>query len=394
MPDDILLRKVLLPELHWKRTWSRPLTGTVHFEVDKASDFEVCPRCATPSSSTYDHRTVLLKDAPLRDKSIVLHVRKRRLFCKQCKKPFTEPVAGVRKGARCTERYCRKILWACERFSDLKAVRQAYRCSSGFVYHTLYRHLELQRRKRLYPWPRAVGIDEHFFRRNRGGWRDFASVIVDFKHKRVIEAVDGRTKDELDAALCHIPGRENVNWVVMDLCDPFKNFARGFFPNATLVADKFHVLRLLSPAINRRRKDITGDRRSLPVRRLLLRNAPSLTPQQRWALRTWLAEHHELRELYELKEALHSFYRIRGPDRAAYALTALTDRIASSTVPEVRTLRGTLMKWRREVLAYFVCRLTNGPTEGFNNKAKLVNRRAYGYRSFRNYRLRLLNACA
>ena len=38
--------------------------------------------------------------------------------------------------------------------------------------------------------------------------------------------------------------------------------------------------------------------------------------------------------------------------------------------------------------------LTNGRTEGFNNKAKVVKKRAYGYRSFRNYRLRLLNACA
>ncbi len=52
------------------------------------------------------------------------------------------------------------------------------------------------------------------------------------------------------------------------------------------------------------------------------------------------------------------------------------------------------MRWRREVLAYWQTRATNGMTEGFNGKAKLVKRRAYGYRSFTNYRLRLLNACA
>jgi len=45
-------------------------------------------------------------------------------------------------------------------------------------------------------------------------------------------------------------------------------------------------------------------------------------------------------------------------------------------------------------LAYFRTRSTNGMTEGFNGKAKLVKRRAYGYKSFTNYRLRLLNACA
>ena len=68
--------------------------------------------------------------------------------------------------------------------------------------------------------------------------------------------------------------------------------------------------------------------------------------------------------------------------------------MALSSLPEVRTLRTTLLRWRREVLAYFLCRLTNARTEGFNGKAKLVIRRAYGYKSFANYRLRLLNACA
>ena len=52
------------------------------------------------------------------------------------------------------------------------------------------------------------------------------------------------------------------------------------------------------------------------------------------------------------------------------------------------------MRWRGEVLVYWRTRATNGMTEGFNCKAKLVKRRAYGYRSFTNYRLRLLNACA
>jgi len=72
----------------------------------------------------------------------------------------------------------------------------------------------------------------------------------------------------------------------------------------------------------------------------------------------------------------------------------LTDHLTASPLPELLTLRRTLMRWRKEILEYFATGLTNGRTEGFNNKAKLVKKRAYGYRSFRNYRLRLLNACA
>jgi transposase len=396
MPETILIRRLLLPELHLTDTRFVPGSSRTHVYADKESAFEVCPRCATPSHSVYDHRSVVAKDAPVRDKLIVLHIRKRRFFCKTCQKAFTEPIAGIKKGARTTERYQRGVLWACENFSDLKAVRRAYRCSAGALYKALYKHLELRRRRHLsYPWPKVIGIDEHFFRRNKKlGIGEFVSVVVDFKGRRLMEVVQGKRGAELEAALAHIPGRENVHFVALDMCDSFKSFATSFFPNAKLVADKFHVLRLLNPAINRRRKAITGDRRSLKVRRWLLRNGKDLEPLHRGLLNHWLEDFPELREVYHLKEALHGFYRIRGPNRAAKALTAMTDRMASSLLPEVRTLRRTLMKWRTEILAYFATRITNGRTEGFNTKAKLVKRRAYGYRSFNNYRLRLLNACA
>jgi transposase len=62
--------------------------------------------------------------------------------------------------------------------------------------------------------------------------------------------------------------------------------------------------------------------------------------------------------------------------------------------PEVKRLRSTLKRWSEEILGHFKCGLTNAQTEGFNNKAKVVKRMGYGYRSQNNFRLRVLNACA
>ena len=394
MPETMLLRRLLLPELKFRRSWRKIGTGLLGIEAEKESAREVCPHCATPSTSIYDHRTVAVRDSPLRDLSVRLIVRKRRFSCRPCGRPFTEPVPGIIPGYRSTERYRRSLLWACENFSDLTQVRRAYRCSSGYLYKALYTQLELQRRKRLYPWPTVIGLDEHFFRRGRGGFRQFVSMVVDFKNRRLFELVEGRTVGEMEAALSYIPGRENVRHVVIDMCDPYRSFASRFFPNARLVADKFHVLRLLSPAINRRRRLIEGDRRSAALRRLLLRSRYRLEFAERLALDQWLWNHPELRALYEAKEAMHSLYRTRARERAKVALGSLTDRLAGSELPELQTLRRTLMRWRHEILEHFATGLTNARTEGFNNKAKLVKKRAYGYRSFRNYRLRLLNACA
>ncbi|MBK7844484.1 MAG: transposase [Bdellovibrionales bacterium] len=57
--------------------------------------------------------------------------------------------------------------------------------------------------------------------------------------------------------------------VVLDLSDSYKSFVREFFPNSQMIADKFHVLRLLNPALNRYRKQVTGDKRTSPLRKLL-----------------------------------------------------------------------------------------------------------------------------
>lgn len=194
--------------------------------------------------------------------------------------------------------------------------------------------------------------------------------------------------------LAHIPGRENVKNVIIDMCDPFKKFAREFFPNTCLIADKFHVLRLLSPSLLRRRKEITGDRASARARRLILMSSHKLDYSKRLALQTFLSAYPEMAELYSWKERLHGFYRIKGYNRAVIAFTYMTDDMAHSKLPEIKTLRRTLMKWREEILNYFKTGLTNARTEGFNNKAKVVKRMGYGYKQFRNYRLKVLTACA
>ena len=129
MAEDSFSRYLLLPELRLLETralaktdWEGPSLA------EKVSPMEVCPRYATPSTSMYDRRWVRLKDEPLRLRRTILSVRKRRFWCGV---PLHEPLAGVRKGYRTTERYRRRVLWACEHFIDLKSVRETYSQADG-----------------------------------------------------------------------------------------------------------------------------------------------------------------------------------------------------------------------------------------------------------------------
>lgn len=384
------LRFILLPELKMMTHWQSQKFRT-HYKCAKDSTFEICPKCAVKSFTVHDRRWIVVKDQPIRASGVRLHVLKRRFRCPECKKVFTEPVSGIRKGFKTTQRFRLGLKWACENFLDLKKVQRAYNCSAGLVYRVYYEQLELKLRERQNnPWPKTIGIDEHSFKRGFRR-REFASILIDYPNKKIFEVAHGKTADSLTATFAHIKGRENVRNVVLDMSDPFKKFARENFPNAKLIADHFHVVRLLNPMINKARTEITGDKRSNPVRRILLFNGQRLEYFERKALHQWLEYHPKLKEIYHFKEALHGLYRCRGYDRAKRALTNLLDRMALSLLPEIISLRKTLMKWRIEILNYFDTGLTNARTEGFNNLAKLLQKRAFGFRSFKNYRLRLLS---
>ena len=363
------------------------------FTIKKESSTEICPRCATPSNSKYDRRAVTVRDAPIRGSGVIFKIHKHRYYCRPCRKPFTEPIDGILPKKRTTQRFRRDLLWACENFSDLTKVRRAYQCSSAFIYRVLYEQLEVKLRQYQYPWPRSIGIDEHFFSR-RNGFSEFATVVTDMTNKRLRAVVHGKTRLQLTEQLSHIEGRENVRWVAMDLSDTYKGFIFNHFPNAKIVADKFHVLRLLTPHLIKRRKDIASDRMSSKAKRWLTMSSKNLDYFDRKAIWKFLENHPELKELYDWKERMFALYRIKGYERAKRALEFMLQDMEKSLLPEIQTLKRTLTRWKNEILNYFINRLTNARTEGFNNVAKLVQKRAYGYKSFRNYRLRLLSACA
>lgn len=294
-----------------------------------------------------------------------------------------------------TERLKRKVLWACENFQDLKRVQKAFFVSTGFVYGAFYQILELKRRNNLYPWPKIIGIDEHSFQKRRRDQIPFVSVVVDHKNKRIFEVVDSKSKARLTESLASIPGRHLVQWVTCDLSDSYKSWIKEFFPNAQIVADKFHCLRLLNGALIKERSQLEGNKWNQKVRRLLLCNAHDLDCFDKSDLWQYLNQkgHERLKALYIAKEKLYTLFRTRGLNKARWALHKMIEQFKTSEIQEIKRLGKTLWRWANEILNYFLTRLTNARVEGFNGKAKLVKKQAYGFRSFKNYRLRLIGAC-
>lgn len=237
MPDLNLADEMLPKELKFLAT--KIYRNGYMWEVEKIrNEFEICPKCANKSSVQCGVVYAVVREAPLREKPLWLRIKKHRYFCKACRKPFTEPVEGVWPRRRSTSYYRKFIASDCESYTNLSLVREHHGCSSGFLYQVHYETLKTKLRERLNsPWPKVLGIDEHFFTR-RNGFTEFATVFCDLKKRRLFEMCLGKDKKSLMEIMDQYSGRENVQVVVIDLSNGYRSIVKKLFPNAKIIADK------------------------------------------------------------------------------------------------------------------------------------------------------------
>jgi len=107
-----------------------------------------------------------------------------------------------------------------------------------YQHHIKKRVSELSSR----PCPHILGIDEHFFSRKKG----YATTMVDLKNNKVFDVVLGRSEASLQGYLSRLQGRDQVKFVVMDLSETYRSIVQRYFPNAKIIADRFHVIRLVN----------------------------------------------------------------------------------------------------------------------------------------------------
>jgi transposase len=240
--------------------------------------------------------------------------------------------------------------------------------------------------------PQVLGIDEHFFTRKKG----YATTLVDLKNHKVFDVVLGRSEASLQAYLSRLPGRDRVQVVVMDLSETYRQIAKKYFPNALIVADRFHVIRLVNQHFLKvwQQQDPVG-RKDRGLLSLMRRHQWRLQPEQQANLAGYLDRYPVLQALYAAKQRLIKLLLVKSAT-SRYAkkklpkLMALLEQFAQSPAS---SLAKTLMYWLEPIVRMWRFSKSNGITEGFHTKMEMISRRAFGFRNFENYRLRVLAHC-
>ncbi len=258
------------------------------------------------------------------------------------------------------------------------------------------RHLQRRARQDHAPrCPKILGIDEHFFTRRKG----YATTFCDLKNHRIYDITLGRSEAALAAYFVRLEGKDQVQVVCMDLATVYRSIVKAQFPNALIVADRFHVIRLVNHhflACWREIDPIGARHRGLMS--LMRRHRHNLKPEQKLRLLAYLAEHPALKEIYRFKQRL--CYLLLKKHKTRQQCEKLVPRflraileLRQSGLTHLVTLGDTLQSWSEEIARMWRFTRNNGITEGFHNKMETISRQAYGFRNFENYRQRVQVLC-
>ena len=186
----------------------------------------------------------------------------------------------------------------------------------------------------------------------------------------------------------------------MDLSSTYRSIVRKHFPNAKIVADRFHVIRLIQHQCMMTYRELSDKVKSNRGILALLRTRPDrLTPQQLIRRNAFLAEHPAIDAIYQFQQQLHTLLMHRSMNKDWCRKTIpgfleMMDALKKSPFKALAALGRTLYLWRDGIARMWRFRKSNGITEGFHRKMKLIQRRAYGFRNFENYRIRVRVLCA
>lgn len=365
-------------EIH---VWARPRTrlACIH-----------CSHAAVRIKATYQ-RT--LKHTRQGNQLMVLHLRVPKYHCTECNRYFRHRFSGIRPWRRSTESYRLEVFEAHEGGVSQRKLSVTHQIGSATV-ERWYQSFVKQRVSELSSrsCPTVLGIDEHFFTRKRG----YATTLVDLRHHKVFDVVLGRSETSLRSYLKRLPGREKVRVIVMDLSETYRRIAQQYFPNAIIVADRFHVVRLVNQHFLKLWQNYDPEgRKNRGLLSLMRRHHWKLTALQKERLHAYLAQEPVLQALYFAKQQLNGLLVLRtlNRKRAAKMLPKLTQLIDQFEQSPARVLGATLRSWLEPIVAMWRFSKSNGITEGFHTKMEMLSRRAYGFRNFENYRMRVLAQC-
>src|SRR5665213_145061 len=371
-----------------------------------------CPACGV-IARTKDRLRVLIRDLPAFGRRVRLIWSKRRFSCPEPECPqrtWTEHsdelpdrhVLSARAGRECT-----------------RAVGEEARSVASLARWLGVAWSTVMAAVRDYGTPliddptrvntvQSLGIDEtSFLKANAEHRTELVTGFVDLDRHVLVDMIRGNRAIDVSRWLAS-KDEDFLNEIDTVACDLHEGYRAGLHPHldhATQVGDPFHVVAVANRCLDQVRRRVQnvelghrGRKRDplYAIRRVLLTGAERLNErgQDRMALGLRLGDpNDEVLGAWLAKEYVRDVYLTDDPMLAAELLDRVIAGCLADEVAEIVSLGHTLERWRSQILAHHATGASNGPTEAMNLLVKKIKRCGHGFKSFSNYRLRVLLHC-
>jgi transposase len=334
--------------------------------------------------------------------STFLHARVPRVNCaehgvRQARVPWAEPKARF---TALFERFAIAVLLE----TSIAGAAEILRITWDEAHHLKARAVTRGLARRPKAAPRHLGVDEKAIAKGQR----YVTMVCDLDAGHVVEVAEARTKASLMTCFgaFSLDDLAKVEAIAMDMWEPYALVARAVIANADdkIVYDPFHIIAHMNDALDqvRRRENkalrAEGDDRLVGSKHLWL-YAQERFPHDRYDLETRLA-FADLRRsslktarAWSLKEMLRDLWKQRSRAAAERWWAQWYSWATRSRLAPVQEVAGMIQRHLHNVLTYFKHRLTNAGSEAINSVVQMLKKRAFGYRSFANFRTAILFHC-
>src|SRR5512142_2241620 len=378
-----------------------------------------CPRCGVlAGGKPYDVREMRVKDVPMGHRPLEVVWRKRRYRCGEPACPqqvFTERSVQIPPRRRLTLRLRARLEEAASRSARaMYDVARDYGVSWWSVHRALVDKAPTRTASPLEA-VRMLGLDETRARSLRWVWEDdgwrrsnpWMTSFADLDVGRpgwLLGLVPGRSGAAVEAWLAAQPApwRAGIEVVALDPSAPFAAAIRRLLPQATIVVDHWHLVRLANQAVTEVRQRVAREQlghrggQADPAwahRRLLLTAGDRLSRRGLARLRHLLAVDDPTNEIgaaWGIKELLRQLLTALTAHDARQRVFRFYDAVLAADMPETTRLAETVCTWWPAVEAFLRLHVTNARTEGSNRVIKQFKRVGCGYRNQANYERRIV----
>lgn len=398
-------KNIVFSNEYFSKTIKKVTYSVLIAKVDE--NFPCCHKC-NGSLIKYGTRASNIKLPESSLKPVIIRLIKQRYQCTSCKSILTSTSKEL------VDKYCHisnKIKSAIifrisnDPLRNINSVSKEFNVSHHTVMRTIKSNLKVNDFNYNY-LPETLCFDEFKSCRNCDSAMSF--VYCDGDTHDLIGIVDDRKLDSLRA---HFHGysfkaRSKVKEISIDMYSPYISLIKEIFPNAKIVFDRFHIVQLVSKALNQTRIALMNRIRTRCIEykrlktnwKLLLKKRGDVNyTKKRYnrSFRAYMAdseilEHilnydNELRETYWIYQKLLTAISEKDTKKFVEILNTKHPETSEKMRKAIRTLRKNL----NGVIAGINSKISNGPIEGINNKIKVVKRVAFGYRNMDNFKLKI-----